>query len=76
VFEEKPSLLAQAFITFSMDADLRSAFSWNTKQLFVYLQVSVTCLQDYLLPHCITALLCGVDNLVLKDMVVFFLCAA
>ncbi|KAL6756430.1 22 kDa subunit of signal peptidase [Haematococcus lacustris] len=28
----------QALITFNLDADLRSAFSWNTKQLFVYLQ--------------------------------------
>jgi hypothetical protein len=29
----------QAYITFSVDADLRSVFSWNTKQLFVFLQV-------------------------------------
>ena len=26
----------QAYITFSVDADLRSVFSWNTKQLFVF----------------------------------------
>ena len=30
---------AQAVVTFDLDADLRSVFSWNTKQLFVYLQV-------------------------------------
>ncbi len=29
----------QAIVTFNLDADLRSAFQWNTKQLFVYLQV-------------------------------------
>ena len=28
----------QAVVTFDLDADLRSIFSWNTKQLFVYLQ--------------------------------------
>mmetsp|Transcript_20065 Transcript_20065/g.55855 ORF Transcript_20065/g.55855 Transcript_20065/m.55855 type:complete len:181 (+) Transcript_20065:216-758(+) len=28
----------QATLTFSMDADLRSVFSWNTKQLFLFLQ--------------------------------------
>lgn len=31
---------SQAVVTFNIDADLRSVFSWNTKQLFVYLQVS------------------------------------
>jgi hypothetical protein len=30
----------QAVLTFSLDADLRSVYSWNTKQLFVFLQVS------------------------------------
>lgn len=29
---------AQAVMTFNLEADLRSVFSWNTKQLFVYLQ--------------------------------------
>lgn len=28
----------QAALALSLDADLRSAFSWNTKQLFVYVQ--------------------------------------
>jgi hypothetical protein len=28
----------QAALTLKLDADLRSAFSWNTKQLFVYVQ--------------------------------------
>lgn len=30
-------ILAQAYLAFSIQADLRSAFSWNTKLLFVYL---------------------------------------
>lgn len=34
-----PAATLQAVLTFSMDADLRSVFSWNTKQLFVFLQV-------------------------------------
>lgn len=29
---------AQVVISLKLDADLRSAFSWNTKQLFVYVQ--------------------------------------
>lgn len=33
-----PPACTQAVITFDLDADLRSVFSWNTKQLFVYLQ--------------------------------------
>ncbi|KAI8469269.1 MAG: 22 kDa subunit of signal peptidase [Monoraphidium minutum] len=28
----------QAVLSMALDADLRSAFSWNTKQLFVYVQ--------------------------------------
>ncbi len=28
----------QAVVTFNLEADLRSAFSWNTKQLFVFLR--------------------------------------
>lgn len=28
----------QVVLSLRMDADLRSAFSWNTKQLFVYVQ--------------------------------------
>ena len=35
----------QAVITFNIQADLRSVFSWNTKQLFVYLQA------EYETPH-------------------------
>ena len=30
----------EAVIAFDLHADLRSCFSWNTKQLFVYVQVS------------------------------------
>lgn len=29
-------------VTFNLDADLRSAFSWNTKQLFVFLRAEYT----------------------------------
>lgn len=32
------SALVQAVVTFDLNADLRSIFSWNTKQLFVYVQ--------------------------------------
>jgi signal peptidase complex subunit 3 len=28
---------SQAYLAFSLQADLRSVFSWNTKLLFVYL---------------------------------------
>lgn len=31
-------LPVQAVISFDLDADLRSVFSWNTLQLFVFLQ--------------------------------------
>jgi signal peptidase complex subunit 3 len=30
----------QAALAMKLNADLRSAFSWNTKQLFVFVQVS------------------------------------
>lgn len=31
-----PSLLPQAYIRLKIDADLRSVFTWNTKQVFAY----------------------------------------
>uniref|UniRef100_A0A7S0RAM1 Signal peptidase complex subunit 3 n=1 Tax=Chlamydomonas leiostraca TaxID=1034604 RepID=A0A7S0RAM1_9CHLO len=48
----------QAVITFNLDADLRSVFSWNTKQLFVYLQAEYSTKSN------------GVNQVVLWDSIV------
>lgn len=36
----------QAVLTFNLEADLRSVFSWNTKQLFVFVQAEYTTPQN------------------------------
>lgn len=37
--QQLPPPSPQAVVTFNLDADLRSVFSWNTKQIFMFLQV-------------------------------------
>jgi signal peptidase complex subunit 3 len=48
----------QAALSMRLDADLRSAFSWNTKQLFVFVQA------DYVTPEN------GINQVVLWDKIV------